>query len=119
MTADVKLSHLFVFVSSIERSRAFYVDVLGMEVLLEEPGYVRIGGGDGFHIGMEEGEPAEVGSPGIEIVIQVDDVDRRYEEMKASGVAFDAPPEDQPWGARHAWLRDPDGYRLSIFSQIP
>jgi uncharacterized glyoxalase superfamily protein PhnB len=27
-----------------------------------------------------------------------------------------ATPEDQEWGARHAWLTDPDGYRLSLVS---
>jgi uncharacterized glyoxalase superfamily protein PhnB len=49
-------------------------------------------------------------------VIQVDDVDRRYRELVAGGVRFSGPPEDQEWGARHAWLIDPDGYRLSIYS---
>jgi uncharacterized glyoxalase superfamily protein PhnB len=43
-------------------------------------------------------------------------VDRRHQELVASGVRFSGPPEDQEWGARHAWLTDPDGYRLSIYS---
>ena len=109
-------SHLHVHVSSLERTRAFYVGQLGLEVLLERPGYVRIGGGDGFHIGFEEGSP--VGSAGIEIVIRVDDVDEAYERFRAAGVVFDTAPEDQPWGARHAWLHDPDGYPLSICSPV-
>jgi uncharacterized glyoxalase superfamily protein PhnB len=43
-------------------------------------------------------------------------VDRHYRELVASGVRFLEPPEDQEWGARHAWLIDPDGHRLSIYS---
>jgi len=27
-------------------------------------------------------------------------------------------PQDREWRARHAWLTDPDGYRLSLFSDL-
>jgi catechol 2,3-dioxygenase-like lactoylglutathione lyase family enzyme len=118
MRPSARFSHLFVLVSDLERARAFYVDALGLELLMRHDGYLRVGGSDGFHIGLEEGPPEAVGAAGIEIVIQVDDVDARYEEMERMGVSFDDAPEDQKWGARHAWLRDPDGYRLSIYSLI-
>ena len=118
MRPSARFSHLFVLVSDLERARAFYVDVLGLELVMQHEGYVRVGGADGFHIGFEEGPPGAVGAPGIEIVIQVDDVDARFREIKAAGVPFDEVPEDQDWGARHAWLRDPDGYRLSIYSSV-
>jgi catechol 2,3-dioxygenase-like lactoylglutathione lyase family enzyme len=111
-----RLSHLFVRVSDLGRSRCFYVDQLGLDLLFDSPGYLRVGGREGFHLGIEEGAPDQVGASGIEIVVQVDDVDRRYEELLAKGVRFTEPPEDQEWGARHAWLSDPDGYRLSIYS---
>jgi len=107
-------SHLFVHVSDLARTREFYVDRLGLEVLLEHPGYLRVGGGDGFHIGFEEREQAQVGAAGIEIVIAVDDVDATWSRLRAAGIALDTEPHDQEWGARHAWLRDPDGYRLSL-----
>lgn len=115
MTAS--LSHLFVLVGDLQRSRRFYTDVVGLDVLFEEDGYLRLGGGDGFHIGMEQaGVDQHVGGTGIEIAIRVDDVDGTYGRMSAAGVDFDGPPQDQPWGARHAWFTDPDGYRLSIYA---
>ncbi|MGH2428214.1 MAG: VOC family protein [Candidatus Limnocylindria bacterium] len=110
-----RLSHLFVHVRSLEDARRFYVDLLGLAVLMEEPGYLRIGNADGWHIGMEE-VPDRIGSAGIEIVLRVEDVDAAYERLTAEGVAFETEPQDMPWGARHAWLRDPSGYRLSIYS---
>jgi uncharacterized glyoxalase superfamily protein PhnB len=67
-------------------------------------------------MGMEQREPSQVGSTGIEIVIQVPDVDAVYQKLAALGHHFEAPPADMPWGARHAWLKDPDGYPLSIYS---
>jgi catechol 2,3-dioxygenase-like lactoylglutathione lyase family enzyme len=117
MSAGIRFSHLFVLVSDLARAKRFYVEDLGFDVLLETPGYLRIGTADGFHLGLEQGDPRDVGSGGIEVVIEVDDVDRAYAELSARGVRFDGPPEDQEWGARHAWLRDPDGYRLSIYSR--
>ena len=116
MAGGTRLSHLFVLVSDLERARRFYIDELGLDLLVETPGYIRVGGGGRFHLGIEAGRPENVSAPGIEIVIQVDDVDRRYRELVAGGVRFSGPPEDQERGARHAWLIDPDGYRLSIYS---
>ena len=66
----------------------------------------------------DRGPAPAIGSAGIEIVIRVDDVDEAYRRFGAAGVVFDTAPEDQPWGARHAWLHDPDGYWLSICSPV-
>ena len=109
-----RLSHLFVHVRSLAETRRFYVELLGLEALVEEPGYLRIGNADGWHIGAEEHEP--VGAEGIELVIRVSDVDAAYRRLTAAGVRFESPPLDTDWGARHAWLRDPSGYRLSLYS---
>jgi catechol 2,3-dioxygenase-like lactoylglutathione lyase family enzyme len=108
-------SHLFVHVSSLAAARTFYVDRLGLEVLVEEPGYLQVGGGEGFHIGLEEGPPAEVGAVGIEIVVRVGDVDVTASALRDAGLEI-TDPADQAWGARHAWTHDPDGYRISIYS---
>lgn len=110
------LSHLFVHVRDLAATRRSYVDLLGLEPLMEGGGYLRVGGGGGFHAGFEERDAPDVGAAGIELVIRVDDVDAAYARLVAAGVPFDTSPEDQEWGARHAWLRDPDGYRLSLFS---
>jgi catechol 2,3-dioxygenase-like lactoylglutathione lyase family enzyme len=111
-------SHLFVHVRHLGRTREFYADLLGLAVLMEHPGYLRVGGGDGFHIGFEERPEQPVGAVGVEIVVRVDDVDAAYRRLTAAGVVFATEPEDQEWGARHARLTDPDGYRLSLFSEV-
>ena len=60
---------------------------------------------------------AEVGAPGIELELKVADVDALVAELREAGISV-TEPSDQEWGARHAWLHDPDGYRLSIWSPI-
>jgi catechol 2,3-dioxygenase-like lactoylglutathione lyase family enzyme len=110
-----RLSHLFVHVRDLAAARRFYVEKLGLALLMEELGYIRVGGGEGFHIGMEE-VPDEIGAPGIEIAVAVHDVDETFARLRDEGIEFESEPQDMPWGARHAWLRDPSGYRLSIYS---
>jgi catechol 2,3-dioxygenase-like lactoylglutathione lyase family enzyme len=103
-------------VSDLEAQRRLLVDVVGLEVLLDEGDYVRIGGEGGFHLGLEEGAP---GPPrdGLEINIQVDDVDGVHRRLVDAGVLVEGPPEDQEWGARHVWFEDVDGRRWSVFSR--
>jgi catechol 2,3-dioxygenase-like lactoylglutathione lyase family enzyme len=109
-----EFSHIFVLVSDLDGQRHLFIDILGLSVLAEHPGYLRVGGGGGFDIGMEEGIPGPPNA--MEVTIRVDDVDEMYERLVTAGVEVDAPPEDQEWGARHAWFRDGDGRRMSIYS---
>ena len=48
----------------------------------------------------------------------VDDVDAVYGELVKRGVAFLAPPADQPWGMRNITFFDPDGHRFEIAQAI-
>ena len=109
---SASLDHLYMQVSDLERSVAFY-ELLGFTTTRWRD-YVRLEGPDGVYIGMEQGRVAVGGS--IELVVRVDDVDRRFQELSAAGIRFDGSPADQEWGARHVWLTDPDGNRLSLFS---
>jgi catechol 2,3-dioxygenase-like lactoylglutathione lyase family enzyme len=115
---DPHFSHLFVAVRDLHETYRFYVELLGLEVLVGGPErtYLRVGGGGGFHIGFEAIPGAAVATEGIEIRVRVDDVDAAFARLRAAGVQNDGPPADQGWGARHAWVRDPTGYRVSIFS---
>ena len=108
------LDHVML-VSDLQRSVGFYRS-LGLQVDEWEGGYVRVHGADGAFIGIEEGRDEDVGSVGIEFVFRVEDVWRAFHELTAS-VDFEGEPAGQEWGAVHVWLRDPDGYRLSLYAE--
>jgi glyoxylase I family protein len=110
------LSHLFMPVRSLDDARRLYVELLGLEVLVDEGGYVRLGGGGGFHLGVEEA--ADAAARQADIVVRVDDVDATVARLRAAGIEV-TDPEDQEWGARHAWLHDADGRPISIYTPIP
>jgi lactoylglutathione lyase len=111
------LSHLFVHVRDLDRSVRFWTEVVGLELLVREDGYARVGTAGGFALGIEERDEHLIGAVGITIAVEVDDVHATYERMLAAGVAVAGPPALQPWGDVHASLEDPDGYRCSIFSR--
>ncbi len=113
----VAFSHLVVHVRDLRRARRFYEGLLGLEVVGEDATRLRLDGGDGAHIEIEErpGHGQDVGAAGIEIVLRVPDVDVAFAQLRAAGIELTA-PTDQRSGGRHAWLHDPDGYRLSIYS---
>jgi predicted ester cyclase len=54
---------------------------------------------------------------GVEIVIEVDDVERCQERVAASGHPILEPLQDRPWGLRDFRISDPDGYYLRITSR--
>jgi catechol 2,3-dioxygenase-like lactoylglutathione lyase family enzyme len=89
----VRLSHLFMIVSNVEAQVRLLVDVVGLELLVQEEEYVRVGGSGGFYIGMEQGSPS-VGDD-VDINIEVDDVDAAYGRLIAAGVEVEGPPEQQ------------------------
>ncbi len=110
------LSHLFMEVGDLEAARRFWVEAVGLDLLEDRGPYIRVGdaGGEGFTIGIEEtAEPAT--REHAEITVRVDDLDAAIARLEGHGVAIEEGPADQPWGARHAWFRDPDGRRMSIY----
>jgi YD repeat-containing protein len=113
MTA--RLTHLFMEVGDLERARWFWVEAIGLELVDDRGPYIRVGGHGGFGIGIEQAA-GEVDAGGPEIVVYVPDVDASVRRIGEFGIAIEEGPADQPWGARHAWLRDPDGRRISIHS---
>lgn len=50
---------------------------------------------------------------------EVDDVDADYERLAAHAVTWVMAPADQPWGARSAMFRDPDGNLVNLFTRKP
>ena len=93
------LSHVYLSVGSLEATRRLFVDLLGLEVLLD----ARV-------------EPAAPADP-HELVIRVDDVDAMTRRLRAAGFVV-TDPEDQEWGSRHAWFRDTDGRPISIYTPL-
>jgi hydroxymethylpyrimidine/phosphomethylpyrimidine kinase len=50
------------------------------------------------------------------LYFECDDLDARVAQLQSIGLVFDSEPADQDWGWREAWLVDPAGNRICLFS---
>jgi catechol 2,3-dioxygenase-like lactoylglutathione lyase family enzyme len=112
----MKLDHLALPVSNLDRSRDWYIATLGLKVEFEIPARsaAALQDGEGFAIFLEQ--RAGVVPNGIALWFQVDDVDKVFGEWTARGVAFAHPPQKNFWGYGPE-LADPDGYLVRLWDE--
>jgi catechol 2,3-dioxygenase-like lactoylglutathione lyase family enzyme len=112
----MKLDHLNLPVSNLERSRDWWVKALGLAVEFEVPETrtVALNDGEGFAIFLQEKPQATSG--GVAVWFQVEDVDATYAAWTARGVAFAHAPRKNFWGYGPE-LADPDGYLVRLWDE--
>jgi catechol 2,3-dioxygenase-like lactoylglutathione lyase family enzyme len=115
-------------VANVERSLAFYRDLIGFEVeaTYDDPPYATLALA-GTRLSLaEQGHPAE-DRPGVAmtaaedpsqasvvLVVEVDDARAAYAELEGKGARFLAEPYEPPWGGCRFFCVDPDGYLVEI-----
>ena len=55
----------------------------------------------------------------LPVFIQVDDLDKTFESLRAAGTEILQEPVDQPYGVRDAAIRDPSGNHLRLSQPLP
>lgn len=93
MNEKARLNHLYATVGDLATARAFWTQVIGLDLLYEDDEYLRLAGEGGFSMGMER--VAEGDTPELEVVVRVVDVDATYERVRRStrGHALGCPPD--------------------------
>ncbi len=108
--ADLSLGYVNFFASDFARSMSFFRDQLGLKVLTEDAqfGYASFDTG-GVSIAFACTDDAALVGRHTGIGLVCDDIHLTYEKLRAAGVEFEQPPQDQPWGGVLALFKDPDG----------
>ena len=102
---------------------AFWTEKVGFKVATDQPmgpgqRWIELsipGAQTGVVLFTPEGQEDRVGSF-FNGSFACDDVAYTYDQMRARGVAFEGPPEKQPWGT-YAKFRDPDGNTFVLSSR--
>jgi predicted enzyme related to lactoylglutathione lyase len=107
-----------VTVPSVDVARAVeFYQRLGLIQMGENlPKYARFVCPDGnstFSIHQVGSLPAQ---PGVVVYFECDQLDAAVARLKDSGIVFDSAPQDQPWLWREAYLSDPDGNVICLYS---
>jgi predicted enzyme related to lactoylglutathione lyase len=105
-------------VPDLERSGAFYRDVLGFEIReLGDPGW-RMFACDGCRIMAGECPealpPAELGDHSYFAYLIVDDADAYHRRAVSLRAEIVKPMASEPWGMREFGLRTVDGHRIMV-----
>lgn len=116
-------------VADLERSLRFYrtldfevirrqgdwVDLerAGADLVLQADGYVR--SHEHYFTPHLDARPRGIG---VEIVVEVEDVEAVAERAAAAGLRIVKGVTERPWGARDFRIADPDGYFLRITSPL-
>ena len=130
-----KIRYTSVYVKDQNEALRFYTEVLGFEIredvtlgdyrwltvgLKDQPdvnfGLARLQAGDGNLTAEDVDHLRKLQAAGRlgGILFQTDDIYRTYEELKAKGVEFLMPPQDQPYGLIEAVFKDNSGNWFSL-----
>jgi lactoylglutathione lyase len=110
-----RIDYVIWFVRSLERSVAFYRDLIGLDVRLEGDGYVEFTMDNTKFALFEQAKlPELIGraggqAPCGEIAFVVDDVDAEAVRLREAGANILTGPTDRPWRQRTLHVADPDG----------
>ena len=99
---------------NIEGAKAFYGDILGMDVAMDL-GWIVTFVADASTI--PQVSIATEGGSGTavpDLSIEVDNLDEVYRRITKAGIAIEYGPASEPWGVRRFYVRDPFGRLLNI-----
>ena len=129
------VSHARLLVMNLADCFRFYRDVMGFNVSWGDENdayasFTREDGGEPMlalfdrklmaeEIGTTQLTDEAEGKDKSMLIVEVEDVDRIFEELSAKGVSFIVKPKDHPgWGIRSAYLRDPAGNLIELSAAL-
>lgn len=124
-----RLDYAVLVVADVDRSVAFYTELLGLRLAHRSGPYAQLDTGTcrlslyqrdamAQTLGRDRLEPPAPDAVAFEIGFKVDDVDAAYDELTAAGAEPAVPPATRPWGQRTAYLADPDGHLVELAQDL-
>ena len=126
----MRILHTMLRVGDLDRSIAFYTQVLGMQVLRttdrpdQQYTLAFVGYGDErtnavleltYNYGVDR---YEVGTGYGHVALTVDDLDTTLAKLAAQGIEPERPPyQVREGGSRICFVRDPDSYRVELIER--
>lgn len=118
-----ELNHVALHVADVEKSSAFYRNVLQLEPMPRPaftfPGaWFRLGTHQELHLIGERVEPVVSGNRGNHFALRVEELDSWEAHLQKVRAEF-RPRKQRPDGAWQVFVRDPDGHVIELFTPPP
>ena len=121
MTSVIRTRYV-IAVHDLEKSAAFYRDVLGFEIHhIPDPGFLFYTKGNcTIFAGRcpDSLPPSALGDHAYFAYLELDEIDTFYDSVCAKGATISKPLRDEPWGMREFGLETADGHRIMFASQM-
>ncbi len=117
-----------IITTKLAESKAFYTDILGFGVTFENDFYLLLhtpgrSSEISFLLPDHPSQQALFHKPfrgqGMYLTIEVEDVDKIYQEIQNKGIEIKIALRDEPWGDRHFAIEDPNGVGIDIVKYSP
>ncbi len=95
-------------------ARAFYGELLGLELLMDQGWIATYGSGETMTVQVSVASEGGSGTPVPDLSIEVDDLDALLARVRAAGWPIEYGPVLEPWGVRRLFLRDPFGKLVNL-----
>ncbi len=109
-------------VHDLQKSAAFYRDVLGFSVhTIPDPGFLFYTCGEcTIWAGRcpDALPPAELGDHSYFAYLEINDINPFYDSVRAKGAKISKTIRDEPWGMREFGLVTADGHRIMFASPV-
>jgi len=116
----VSKTRFVIAVHDLQKSAAFYRDVLGFSVhTILDPGFLfYVSGNCTIFAGQCPNalSPADLGDHSYFAYLEIDEIDSFYDSLRAKGAQICKPIRDEPWGMREFGVVTADGHRIMFAS---
>ena len=111
----MRLNHITLIVTDLEKSMAFYATLGLVPIVLAAPRYARFVFPDGDETLSLEVTGEEAAPTRAQIYFECPELDQTVAELKEKGLSFEQEPTDMDYLWRVASLRDPDGHFIGLY----
>ncbi|MCM3791204.1 VOC family protein [Domibacillus indicus] len=125
-----KIHHAAIICSNYKRSKKFYTEILGLDIIAEtyreERGSfkldLRVGTADQIELFSFPGAPKRPSYPEAQglrhLAFEVGDIDEAICKLEKQGVTVEPVRIDKGTGQRFTFFHDPDGLPLELYEKI-
>ena len=102
--------------TEVARARSFYVDILGLDVVMDQGWIVTFAAPTSMlpQISVAAEGGAETAVP--DISIEVDDLDEAFQRCRNAKLTIEYGPAIEDWGVRRFYVRDPFSRLINILA---
>jgi len=119
---NVRQTRFVIAVHDLQKSAAFYRDVLGFTVhTIPHPGFLFfVAGNCTIWAGLcpDALSPFELGDHSYFAYLEIDDIDDYYDSVRAKGATIGKSIRDELWGMREFGVVTADGHRIMFASAV-